>query len=101
MSRENLPNEFRELIEISLLEKTIGRIDKAGLSKLKTTLNNHPEAVRDIFLKERLLRDMEFHLALAQLSGCTIQVNIPQIPVRSPVPEISGEHSVRNPHGNR
>ncbi len=67
--------EFRELIEVSLLHQTVATINKKKLKTLKKALNNHLDAVRDIFLKERLLRDMEFHLALAQLSGCTIQVN--------------------------
>jgi len=67
--------EFRELIEASLLPKTISRIDKKGLKTLKKALDSHLKAVRDIYLKERLLKDMEFHLALATLSGCTIQIN--------------------------
>ncbi len=67
--------EFRELIEISLLPKIIQRIDKQGLKKLKKALDNHLEAVRDIYLKDRLLKDMEFHLVLAELSGCNIQIN--------------------------
>lgn len=67
--------DFRELIETSLLQKTIARIDKKGLKTLKTALDNHLDAVRDIYLKDRLLKDMEFHLVLATLSGCTIQIN--------------------------
>jgi len=67
--------EFRELIEASLLPKTISRIDKKGLKTLKKALDSHLDAVRDIYLKERLLKDMEFHLVLAELSGCTIQIN--------------------------
>jgi len=67
--------EFRELIETSLLAKTISRIDQKGLEILKKSLDSHLAAVRDIYLKERLLRDMEFHLSLARLSGCTIQIN--------------------------
>lgn len=67
--------EFRELIELSLLPKTISRITSNRLKKLKKALDNHLEAVRDIYLKERLLKDMEFHLTLAELSGCSIQVN--------------------------
>jgi DNA-binding GntR family transcriptional regulator len=67
--------EFRELIEASLLPKTISRIDKKGLKILKKALDSHLEAVRDIYLKERLLKDMEFHLVLATLSECTIQIN--------------------------
>ena len=67
--------EFRELIETSLLQKAISRMDKKGQKILEKALNNHLKAVRDIYLKERLLKDMEFHLALAKLSGCTIQIN--------------------------
>ena len=67
--------EFRELIETSLLLKTISKIGKKGLKILKKALDGHLDAVRDIYLKERLLKDMEFHLVLATLSGCTIQIN--------------------------
>lgn len=67
--------EFRELIEIFLLEKTVAAITGTGVKKLEKALNNHLEAVRDIFLKDRLMRDMEFHLVLATLSGCRTQIN--------------------------
>jgi len=67
--------EFRELIETSLLPKTIAALNKKKLARLKKALDNHLQAVRDIYLKERLVRDMEFHLVLAGLSGCTIQLN--------------------------
>jgi len=67
--------DFRELIETSLLPKTIAEMNKKKLKTLKKALDSHLQAVRDIYLKERLVRDMEFHLALADLSGCTIQVN--------------------------
>ncbi len=67
--------DFRELIETSLLQKTLSRIGQKGLKALKKALDNHLDAVRDIYLKERLLKDMEFHLVLAELSGCTLQIN--------------------------
>ncbi len=67
--------DFRELIETSLLGQTISRMDKKGLKILGKALDNHLAAVRDIYLKDRLLKDMEFHLVLAKLSGCTIQIN--------------------------
>jgi DNA-binding GntR family transcriptional regulator len=67
--------DFRELIETSLLPKTVSRMNKKNLKILKKALDNHLDAVRDIYLKERLVRDMEFHLILAGLSGCTIQIN--------------------------
>lgn len=67
--------DFRELIETSLLQKTLSRIGQKGLKTLKKALDSHLDAVRDIYLKERLLKDMEFHLVLAELSGCTLQIN--------------------------
>jgi len=67
--------EFRQQIEVSLLPKTISSITKKGLNQLKKALNNHLDAVRDIYLKDRLLKDMEFHLILAELSGNRIQIN--------------------------
>ena len=66
--------EFREIIETSLLPKTIARMNKTRLKALKKSLDSHLQAVRDIYLKERLLKDMDFHLKLAHLSGCRIQV---------------------------
>ena len=67
--------EFREQIEVALLPRTISSITKKGLNQLKKALNNHLDAVRDIYLKDRLLKDMEFHLLLAELSGNRIQIN--------------------------
>lgn len=67
--------EFRELIEVSLLPVTVETIGKRGINQLKKALDSHLAAVRDIYLKERLLKDMEFHLKLAQLSGNQIQIN--------------------------
>lgn len=68
--------EFREIIETSLLPKTIARMNKTRLKALKKSLDSHLQAVRDIYLKERLLKDMEFHMKLAHLSGCKIQVKV-------------------------
>ncbi len=67
--------DFRELIEVSLLAKTIRTINRKGLATLKKALKNHLNAQRDIYLKERLMNDMELHLTLAELSGCTLQIN--------------------------
>lgn len=67
--------DFRELIELSLLPKTIEKMTSRKLDRLKTVLQKHLDAVRDISIKERLIRDMDFHLMLAELSGCKVQVN--------------------------
>ncbi len=66
--------EFREMIEVSLLPATIARMTKARKARLKKALDSHLDAVRDIYLKDRLLKDMEFHLTLAELSGNQIRI---------------------------
>ncbi len=67
--------DFREVIERALLPVAIGKINAHGLERLKLALESHLSAVRDIYLKERLMKDMEFHLTLAELSECTLQIN--------------------------
>ncbi len=66
--------EFREMIEVSLLPATIARMTKTRKARLKKALDSHLDAVRDIYLKDRLLKDMEFHLTLAELSGNQIRI---------------------------
>jgi len=67
--------DFRKIIEVALVEKTIQGITAGKLVKLKKALESHLCAVRDVYIKDRLLRDREFHMALAELSGCTLQIN--------------------------
>ena len=67
--------ELRELIEVSLLPKTFERLDPAALEELNTALQGHLKAAREIYLFERLSKDMEFHLTLARLSGCRVQLD--------------------------
>lgn len=67
--------DFRELIEVSLIRKTIEGLTDVKVERLRNALERHLNAVRDIYLKERLMRDKEFHLILAELSDCTLQVN--------------------------
>jgi DNA-binding GntR family transcriptional regulator len=65
--------DFRLQIELALLPRTIARMDKAGLKTLKTALDAHLKASREIYLHDRLVKDMEFHLTLASLSGNQVQ----------------------------
>jgi DNA-binding GntR family transcriptional regulator len=64
--------QLRELIELDLLDKTMQRIDRTDLQPLRQALDAHLKAAREIYLYDRLLRDMEFHLTLATLSQCLI-----------------------------
>lgn len=65
--------ELRELIELSLLPKVMQQMDASAEKALKHALEQHLEAAREIYLYERLSKDMEFHLTLARLSGCQVQ----------------------------
>ena len=65
--------DFREQIELSLLPAAMARMNAAGLKKLEAALQAHLQASREIYLHERLLKDMEFHLTLAALSGNRVQ----------------------------
>ncbi len=65
--------DFRLQIELALLPRTLVRLDAAGLKTLEAALNAHLKASREIYLHDRLVRDMEFHLCLAGLSGNRVQ----------------------------
>ena len=65
--------EFRELIELSLLPKAMGRMDADGLARLQKALAAHRQAAKDPYLHERLIKDMTLHLTLAELSDCAVQ----------------------------
>ncbi len=60
---------LRELIELDLLDRTMAVLDAAGLQLMKTALEEHARAARQVYLFERLVRDMNFHLTLARLAG--------------------------------
>ncbi|OPY65506.1 MAG: HTH-type transcriptional regulator LutR [Syntrophorhabdaceae bacterium PtaU1.Bin034] len=68
--------EMRELIEPSLLPTTIQNLKKDDLATLKAALEAHQSAEREVYLKERLFKNKEFHLTLASLSGKETQIRI-------------------------
>lgn len=66
--------DFREQIELALLPRTMGRLDAVALKTLERALSAHLKASREIYLHDRLVRDMEFHLTLASLAGNRVQL---------------------------
>ncbi len=70
--------EMRELIEPSLIPATVEKLNKTGLGELKAALEAHQAAEREVFLKDRLFKNREFHLTLASLSGKETQIRILQ-----------------------
>ncbi len=65
--------DLRELIERDLLTKTLRQMTPAGIAQLGAALECHLKASKDIYIYDRLLKDMDFHLTLAALSGCRVQ----------------------------
>jgi DNA-binding GntR family transcriptional regulator len=68
--------DLRILIETSLLDATLKRLDPAGIARLQKALNAHAQSAGGQPLNQRLHRDMEFHLVLAALSGCGVQQKV-------------------------
>ena len=68
--------DMRALVELALLPKVIENLDESGILRLKRALEEHRNASSRVYLNERLLKDMDFHLTLAALSGCTVQQKI-------------------------
>ena len=61
--------DMRELIEVSLLPDVIANLSETGIRKLKRLLETGEEPGDEQALNRRLLRDREFHMTLAALSG--------------------------------
>jgi DNA-binding GntR family transcriptional regulator len=66
--------DLRELIECDLLSKSINQLDDNSLNGLKAALDEHLKASKDVYLYDRLEKDMQFHLTLAGLSNCSVQL---------------------------
>ncbi len=70
--------DLRELIELALLPKSLRHLDDQGIAKLQNALDAHKKASKQVYLYDRLLKDMEFHLVLSSLSSCGVQQQILQ-----------------------
>ncbi len=70
--------DLRELIEISLLPDVIANLTEAGIKTLKSLLMAPDGAMNETIPNEQLLRDREFHLTLAILSGRKVQIQMLQ-----------------------
>ena len=68
--------DSRITIECSLLAKAIENMDRDGELRLEASLIAHRSSRREPYLNDWLLKDMEYHMILASLSGSTIQKNI-------------------------
>ena len=66
--------ELRESLEVSLIPKIMANLDVKGGTRLKLALNEYLDAGRSGSLKLRLAKDMNFHMALAEISNRSISV---------------------------
>lgn len=68
--------DLRILIETSLLDATLKRLEPEGMARLQAAAEAHEQSAGQQPLNQRLLKDMEFHLVLASLSGCGVQQKV-------------------------
>ncbi len=65
---------FRSLLELSLLRETIPNLDAVGEQTLQKAHDEYLEALEGVLITQKLVTDMEFHLAIARLSGQKLRV---------------------------
>ncbi|WP_300460229.1 GntR family transcriptional regulator [Desulfobacula sp.] len=70
--------DTRLLIEVSLVSDTIKKLTPGKIEKLKTALENYKSAVVEDNYYKRIITDMEYHMCLASLADCKIQLNMLQ-----------------------
>ncbi len=61
--------DLRVTVEVSLIPEIIKHLTPEHLKRLKDALTAYQSANREVYLNERLLKDMEYHVTLASLSG--------------------------------
>jgi DNA-binding GntR family transcriptional regulator len=70
--------DTRLLLEVSLVPGIIGHLNDQGIRKLAATLDAYKAAVAEDNYHKRIMTDMKFHMTLAALSKCHIQVKMLQ-----------------------
>jgi len=68
--------DLREALELALLPKALENLDENSIGRLRSALEDYLKVSTNRYLKQRLLKDMEFHLTLAGLSDCRITLRI-------------------------
>ena len=70
--------DTRLLLEVSLVPEIIESVDEKSLKKLKSSQDAYRSAVDEENYYGRLMTDMKFHLTLASISQCRIQLKMLQ-----------------------
>lgn len=68
--------KLRTIIEPKMLANTILNIDKQGIKIIKTALDEYLKACQKGSLKLKLVKDIQFHMAMAELSGQRLSILI-------------------------
>ena len=68
--------ELREVLELALLPDAIKYLNAEGRRRLKEALDAHLNAMKELYLNERMIKDMEFHLTLASLARGKLKVQM-------------------------
>ena len=70
--------DTRLLLEVSLVPEIINSVDDESLQRLKQSQDDYYAAVDEENYYSRLMTDMKFHLTLASISQCRIQLKMLQ-----------------------
>jgi DNA-binding GntR family transcriptional regulator len=70
--------DTRLLLEVSLVPEIIKAVDDDALQRLKKAQDDYQNAVDEENYYSRLMTDMKFHLTLASISQCRIQLKMLQ-----------------------
>jgi DNA-binding GntR family transcriptional regulator len=70
--------ELRELIEVSLLPAVLHNLNDACVKQLRRLLIDDKSIPQERYLNQKLLKDREFHLAIASISGRKTQLQMLQ-----------------------
>ncbi|MCX7561271.1 GntR family transcriptional regulator [Sulfitobacter sp. F26204] len=65
---------FRSLLELTLVEITITKLDKSGEAELRAVHSAYLRSLESNLTHQKLIADRNFHLAIAQLSGQSIRL---------------------------
>lgn len=68
--------QLRSVIEPKMLSQTILTLNERGEKKIRTALDEYIEACKKGSLKLKLVKDIQFHMTIAQLSGQNLSILI-------------------------
>ena len=67
---------LRSILEPKMLAQAIPNLDEQGIKKIKMALDEYLSACRNGSLKLKLVKDIQFHMSMAELSGQSLSILI-------------------------